>query len=236
MMRIEQDAGEDILHIKFSNAPIVRDVSQGWNVNLGFSETALAEITILNAKANNYWPTENVKRRMIQEGLDDVTAGRLVPMSEARAWADSVGTEDEKAIPECSAQAACAQPGKKPMSTKATLAFQPAEGHEPAWHLYEEVGESGVVYLELEDIGVELSTRDPCSREGGGVNLVLRLPIQTATQLGLPSIVPPDRWESACNPDKLGNLRRRLTALRRLRGSVSRYDDPTEPVPGSEEP
>ncbi|MGF6956609.1 DUF2283 domain-containing protein [Paraburkholderia youngii] len=114
MMRIEYDAGEDILHIKFSNAPIVRDVSQGWNVNLGFSETALAEITILDAKANNYWPTENVKRRMIQEGLDDVTAGRLIPMSKARAWAESIGTNNEKAIPECPAEASAAPPGENP--------------------------------------------------------------------------------------------------------------------------
>ncbi|MGF6956610.1 hypothetical protein [Paraburkholderia youngii] len=121
------------------------------------------------------------------------------------------------------------------MSTKATLAYHPAEGDEPSWHLYEEVGESRVVYLELEDIDVELFARERYSREHGG-RVVLRLPIKTATQLGLASIVPPDRWESACNPDKIGNLRRGLTALRRLRGSVSRYDDPIEPVPGSEEP
>ncbi|WP_222945999.1 DUF2283 domain-containing protein [Paraburkholderia sp. UCT31] len=236
MMRIEYDDGEDILHITFLNATIVRDVSQTWNVNLGFSETGLAEITILEAKANNYWPIENVERRMIQEGLDDVTAGRLVPMSKVREWADSIGTDNEKAIPECSSEASAAPPRGEPMSTKATLAYHPAEGDEPSWHLYEELGESRVVYLELENIDVELFTRDPRSRGGGGVNLVLRLPIETATQLGLPSIVPPDRWKSACNPDKLGNLRRGLTALRRLRGSVSRYDDPTEPAPGSEEP
>ncbi|MGF6658186.1 hypothetical protein OKW34_008776 [Paraburkholderia youngii] len=235
MMRIEYDAGEDILHIKFSNAPIVREVSQTWNVNLGFSETGLAEITILDAKVNNYWPIENVERRMIQEGLDDVTAGRLVPMSKARARAESIGTDNEKAIPECSAEASTAPPRGEPMSTKATLAYHPAEGDEPSWHLYEEVGESRVVYLELEDIDVDLFARERYSREHGG-RVVLRLPIKTATQLGLASIVPLDRWESACNPDKIGNLRRGLTALRRLRGSVSRYHDPTEPVPGSDEP
>ncbi|MGF6636519.1 DUF2283 domain-containing protein [Paraburkholderia sp. MM6662-R1] len=235
MMRIEYDDEEDILHITFSNATIVRDVSQTWNVNLGFSETGLAKITILDAKANNYWPIENVERRMIQEGLDDVTAGRLVPMSNAREWADSIGTDNEKAIPECSSEASAAPLRGEPMSTKATLAYHPAEGDEPSWHLYEELGESRVVYLELEDIDVELFAREPYSREHGG-RVVLRLPIKTATQLGLASIVPADRWESVCAPDKGRNLRRRLDALRRLRGSVTRHDDPSEPVPGSDEP
>jgi hypothetical protein len=117
------------------------------------------------------------------------------------------------------------------MSTKATLAFHPTEGDEPGWHLYEEVFESGVVYLELRGIGADLFTR-----ERGGVDLVVRLPIETATQLGLPSIVPPDRWKSACRTDKAGDLRRGLDAFRRRRGSATCDDDPTEPVPGSEEP
>ncbi|WP_321801552.1 DUF2283 domain-containing protein [Caballeronia sp. J97] len=114
MMRIEYDEDEDILHITFSNAPIVRDVSQNWNVNLGFSETGLAEITILDAKANNYWPIEDVEHRMIQEGLDHVTAGRLVPMSKARGWADSIGTDHELAIPGYSPGASAARPGENP--------------------------------------------------------------------------------------------------------------------------
>jgi hypothetical protein len=38
-------------------------------------------------------------RGVIQEGLDDVTAGRLVPMKNARAWADSLGTENELPVP-----------------------------------------------------------------------------------------------------------------------------------------
>jgi hypothetical protein len=33
-------------------------------------------------------------RQLIQEGLDDVTAGRLVPMETARAWTDSLDTEN----------------------------------------------------------------------------------------------------------------------------------------------
>ncbi|MFX1803101.1 DUF2283 domain-containing protein [Paraburkholderia sp. A1RO-5] len=59
-MKIRYDDKDDILHILFSSAPIVRDVSHSWNVNLGFSETGLAEITILDAKANGYWPIDSL--------------------------------------------------------------------------------------------------------------------------------------------------------------------------------
>ncbi|HDR9504203.1 TPA: CopG family transcriptional regulator [Burkholderia cepacia] len=46
-----------------------------------------------------YLAREAEKRRLIQEGLDDVTAGRLVPMEQARAWANSIGTENELPTP-----------------------------------------------------------------------------------------------------------------------------------------
>ena len=42
---------------------------------------------------------EAEKRRLIQEGLDDVTAGRLIPMELARAWANSLGTDNELPVP-----------------------------------------------------------------------------------------------------------------------------------------
>ncbi|SOE91446.1 Predicted transcriptional regulator [Caballeronia arationis] len=42
---------------------------------------------------------EAEKRRLIQEGLDDVTAGRLISMDEARAWADSLGADNELPVP-----------------------------------------------------------------------------------------------------------------------------------------
>ncbi|NKA78096.1 hypothetical protein GO291_00013 [Ralstonia solanacearum] len=83
------------------------------------------------------------------------------------------------------------------MSTKATLANHPSEGGEPAWHLYEEVFEAGVVYLELCGVSAVLSTR-----EQGGADVVLRLPLETAKQLGLHTIVPAERWEQACHNEK----------------------------------
>jgi uncharacterized protein YbdZ (MbtH family) len=43
MMRLDYDESEDILYIRFSLAPIVRDVPHGWNVNLRFSGTGPAK-------------------------------------------------------------------------------------------------------------------------------------------------------------------------------------------------
>ncbi|WP_156954274.1 hypothetical protein [Paraburkholderia acidipaludis] len=91
------------------------------------------------------------------------------------------------------------------MSTKSTLAHHEAEGDKPSWHFYEEMLESGVVYLELNGVNIELHTR-----KQGGVDVVLRLPVETARQLGLHTAVQPERWN--------------------LLGSVQRYDDPTDPV------
>ena len=84
------------------------------------------------------------------------------------------------------------------MSTKATLAHHNSdEAEKPSWHLYEEVFEAGVVYLELEGVSVKLRTL-----EQGGADVVLRLPIETAKQLGLHAIVPPNLWKIACDRDK----------------------------------
>ncbi|WP_250480067.1 MULTISPECIES: CopG family transcriptional regulator [unclassified Caballeronia] len=42
---------------------------------------------------------EAEKRRLIQEGLDDVSAGRMVSMEQARAWANGLGTDEEQPVP-----------------------------------------------------------------------------------------------------------------------------------------
>lgn len=59
-MRIEYDEEDDILHIEFTKEPIVKDVSHGWNVNVGYGAKGIAEITILDAKTKGFWPLENV--------------------------------------------------------------------------------------------------------------------------------------------------------------------------------
>ena len=58
-MRIEYDDQDDIVHIEFSKEPIIKDVSHGWNVNVGYGASGIAEITILDARARGYWPIEN---------------------------------------------------------------------------------------------------------------------------------------------------------------------------------
>ncbi len=60
-MRIQYDGQDDILFIEFSKEPIVKDVSHGWNVNVGYTANGIAEITILDAKAAGYWPLETLK-------------------------------------------------------------------------------------------------------------------------------------------------------------------------------
>lgn len=105
------------------------------------------------------------------------------------------------------------------MSTKATLASHHSEkSGEPSWHFYEEVLEAGVVYLELRGVSVELRTL-----EQGDADVVVRLPVETAKQLGLHVNVSPERWASICDSDK-------VAALERLRGLALRYDDPTDPL------
>ncbi len=60
-MRITYDDQDDILCIEFSKEPIVKDVSPGWNVNIGYTAKGIAEITVLDAKAAGYWPLEDVQ-------------------------------------------------------------------------------------------------------------------------------------------------------------------------------
>ena len=60
-MRIEYEDQNDILYIEFSREPIVKDISYGWNINIGYTANGLAEITVLDAKACGYWPLENAK-------------------------------------------------------------------------------------------------------------------------------------------------------------------------------
>ena len=60
-MKIKYDDHDDILHIEFSEEPVVKDVSHGWNVNVAYSARGIVELTILDAKANGYWPLENAR-------------------------------------------------------------------------------------------------------------------------------------------------------------------------------
>lgn len=61
-MIIKYDDQEDILFIEFSKEPIIKDVSHGWNINIGYTASGIAEITILDAKAAGYWPLKDAQK------------------------------------------------------------------------------------------------------------------------------------------------------------------------------
>ncbi|CAE6788611.1 hypothetical protein G2912_21360 [Paraburkholderia aspalathi] len=68
---------------------------------------------------------------------------------------------------------------------------------EPSWRRYEELFEAGVVYPTPDGVSVELRTR-----EQGGADVVVRLPVGTARQPGLHASVPPGLRERACDAGK----------------------------------
>lgn len=50
-------AGDDLLEIHFSGKPIVREVSQDWNVNLSFAaDGLLVQVVILDAVKSGFMP------------------------------------------------------------------------------------------------------------------------------------------------------------------------------------
>lgn len=55
-MRIEYNATDDVLYIRFSDEPILRDESLNWNVHIGYSATGIREISILDARKRGYLP------------------------------------------------------------------------------------------------------------------------------------------------------------------------------------
>jgi len=55
-MEITYDDIEDVLFIRFSSDKIIRDISYGWNVNVGFTERGIGQITVLDADAAGLLP------------------------------------------------------------------------------------------------------------------------------------------------------------------------------------
>ena len=55
-MDIRYDDKEDILFIRFRDETIVRNVSHGWNVNVGMTVKGVGQITILDANASDLLP------------------------------------------------------------------------------------------------------------------------------------------------------------------------------------
>lgn len=57
-MKIVYYEQDDILFIEMSKAPIVRDESVSWNVNVGYTADGIGEITILDAQKSGIYPLQ----------------------------------------------------------------------------------------------------------------------------------------------------------------------------------
>jgi len=57
-MKISYDKKDDILFIRFNDKAVIKDVSYGWNVTAGMAEDGIAQITVLDAKADGLLPVE----------------------------------------------------------------------------------------------------------------------------------------------------------------------------------
>ncbi|MGE0086929.1 MAG: DUF2283 domain-containing protein [Desulfococcaceae bacterium] len=65
-MEIDYDDIEDVLFIRFSNDKIIRDISYGWNVNVGFTERGIGQITVLDADAAGLLPLHVKPSEMVK--------------------------------------------------------------------------------------------------------------------------------------------------------------------------
>ena len=57
-MKMQYDEDDDNLVIEFKKDKIIRDVSLGWNVNVGMTSNGVGEIVVLDAKAAGLFPLD----------------------------------------------------------------------------------------------------------------------------------------------------------------------------------
>ena len=56
-MKTDYNAEDDILILRFTAKPVAREISQDWNLNIGYAKDgSIVEIVILDAKASGAWP------------------------------------------------------------------------------------------------------------------------------------------------------------------------------------
>ena len=66
IMKIVYYEEDDTLFIEFMKGQIVRDESLNWNINIGYTQDGIGEITILDAQKNGLYPLQ------IEKVLSDV--------------------------------------------------------------------------------------------------------------------------------------------------------------------
>lgn len=58
-MRTTYDEADDILVVRVSDKPIVREVSQDWNTHVSYAaDGSIVEVVILDARAQGAWPLQ----------------------------------------------------------------------------------------------------------------------------------------------------------------------------------
>ncbi|WP_374248071.1 DUF2283 domain-containing protein [Thermomonas sp.] len=58
-MRTIYDEADDILTLRMSDKPIVREVSQDWNTCISYAaDGSVVEVVILDARATGAWPLQ----------------------------------------------------------------------------------------------------------------------------------------------------------------------------------
>ena len=57
-MKIVYYEKDDTLFLEFQKGEIVRDESLNWNINIGYTEDGIGEITILEAQQNGLYPLQ----------------------------------------------------------------------------------------------------------------------------------------------------------------------------------
>lgn len=57
-MKIVYYEKDDTLFLEFQKGEIVRDESLNWNINIGYTQDGIGEITILEAQQNGLYPLQ----------------------------------------------------------------------------------------------------------------------------------------------------------------------------------
>ncbi len=57
-MKIVYYEKDDTLFLEFQKGEIVRDESLNWNINIGYTQDGIGEITILDAQQNGLYPLQ----------------------------------------------------------------------------------------------------------------------------------------------------------------------------------
>ena len=90
---------DDILQIRVSDKPIVREVSQDWHTNISYAEDGtIVEIVLLDAKKEGLLPTRSpmTKKQLLKrDAKRDIGAELLLSVRQMTAGKDKVVTRVE---------------------------------------------------------------------------------------------------------------------------------------------